>query len=195
MTPHTIYFVRHGQTVWNVERRLQGRRDMPLTDLGRRQAHGNAETLMEMLPDVRDLPFVSSPLGRARATMEIIRDCIGLSRDDYAIDERLAEMSFGAWEGLTVKEIKSKFPGEWEKRLAGKWTDVPPGGESFADVAARLEAWLGDLSSDAIVVAHGAVGRILRGLNLGLSPDEIAFAGDPEHDRVYRLTNGTEAAL
>ena len=92
--------------------------------------------------------------------MEIIRDCIGLSRDGYAIDERLAEMSFGAWEGLTVKEIKSKFPGEWEKRLAGKWTDVPPGGESFADVAERLKAWIGDLSSDAIVVAHGAVGRI-----------------------------------
>ena len=127
--------------------------------------------------------------------MEIIRERIGLPRDGYSIDERLAEMSFGEWEGMTVREIKSKFPGEWEKRLASKWTDVPPGGESFGGVALRLKAWLGDLSGDAIVVAHGAVGRILRGLNLGLSPEEIAFAGDPEHDRVYRLTNGTEAAL
>lgn len=195
MIRHTIYFVRHGQTEWNVERRLQGSRDTPLTELGREHARENAKTLREAVPELLRLPFVASPLGRARATMEIIREHVGLPRDGYAIDKRLAEMTFGEWEGLTLREIQSKFPTAWAERQASKWAYVPTGGESYSNVAQRLEAWLGDLSGDAVVVAHGAVGRILRGLNLGLAKEEIAFSGDPEHDRVYRLANGTEAAL
>jgi broad specificity phosphatase PhoE len=195
MTPHTIYFVRHGETVWNIGRRLQGSSDSELTERGRAQAAVNARTLAETLPDITALPFVASPLGRARATMEIIREHLGLPPQGYSVDQRLAEVTFGAWEGFTLKEIESKFPDDWRARQVNKWTHVPPGGESFATAAERLRAWAGDLRGDVVVVAHGAVGRILRGLNVGMPEEQIAFSGDPQHDSVYRLCKGTEATL
>ena len=193
MTPHTIYFVRHGETKWNVERRLQGRLDSPLTERGRQHALANALALIEA--EVSTLPFFVSPLRRARATLEIIRERIGLAEDGYSVDERLAEVRFGDWEGLTFKEIESNFPEQWAERQRSKWTHAPPNGESFAQASERLKAWAGELRGDAVVVAHGAVGRILRGLNLGMSEEKIAYSGDPLHDRVYRLAKGTEATL
>lgn len=195
MTPPTIYYLRHGQTLWNIEHRLQGALDSPLSELGRAQALANAETLLEAVPNLHALPFVSSPLGRARATMEIIRERIGLPKEGYSVDARLAETRFGDWEGLTMKEIRSKFAEDWDERQRVKWTHTPPGGESIEQTAARLKLWLRDVRQDTVVVAHGLVGRIVRGLNLGMPQEEIAFSADPAHDRVYRLTNGTEAAL
>jgi probable phosphoglycerate mutase len=195
MTPHTIYFVRHGETVWNTQRRLQGTFDSPLTECGRAQALANAVTLIEAVPELIALPFVASPLGRARATMEIIRARIGLSSQGYSIEERLAEVRFGDWETMTLPEVESNFPDLWAERQRGKWTYVPPNGESFAQASERLNAWAAELRGDVVVVAHGAVGRILRGLNLGMTGDQIAYSGDPLHDRVYRLAGGTEAAL
>lgn len=195
MTPHTIYFVRHGETAWNIGRRLQGSSDSDLTERGRAQAAANARTLAEAVPDIAALPFVASPLGRARATMEIIRKHMQLPPAGYSVDERLAEVTFGAWEGFTLKEIESKFPDDWRARQGNKWAHVPPGGESFAAAAERLRAWAGDLRGDVVVVAHGAVGRILRGLNVGMPEEKIAFSGDPQHDSVYRLCRGTEATL
>ena len=195
MTPHTIYFVRHGETEWNIGRRLQGSMDSPLTERGRAQALANAVTLIEAVPGVASLPFVVSPLGRARETLRIIRARIGLPDDGYQVDKRLAEVRFGDWEGLTFKEIESKFSGDWAARQSAKWTHAPPNGESFAQAGERLKAWVDELRGDTVVVAHGAVGRILRGLNLGMPEEQIAFSGDPLHDRVYRLSKGTEAAL
>ena len=193
MTPHTIYFVRHGETIWNVERRLQGSLDSPLTERGRAQALANALTLIEA--EVTALPFVVSPLGRARATLQIIRDRIGLPDQGYRVDDRLAEVRFGAWEGMTLKEVESNFPEQWAERQRAKWTHAPPNGESFAHASERLRAWAGELRGDVVAVAHGAVGRILRGLNLGMPGEKITYSGDPLHHRVYRLAGGTEAAL
>ncbi|MEQ1868263.1 MAG: histidine phosphatase family protein [Alphaproteobacteria bacterium] len=195
MTPHTIYFVRHGETVWNTERRLQGSIDSPLTERGRAQALANAQTLIEAVPEITVLPFVVSPLGRARATLRIIRERIGLPDYGYQIDERLAEVRFGDWEGLTFKEIETRFSEQWAVRQTAKWAHMPPNGESFAQASERLKDWARDLRSDVVVVAHGAVGRILRGLNLGMPEEQIAFSGDPLHDRVYRLSRGTEVEL
>ncbi len=195
MTPHTIYFVRHGETVWNTERRLQGSLDSRLTNEGLAQALENAQTLEEALPNIATLAFVSSPLGRARMTMDLIRARLALPVPGYVVEERLAEVRFGDWEGMTFKQIESNFPDQWAERQRAKWTHAPPNGESFAQASERLKAWVGELKSDTVVVAHGAVGRILRGLNLGMPEEKIAYSGDPLHDRVYRLVNGTEAAL
>jgi probable phosphoglycerate mutase len=195
MTPHTIYFVRHGETVWNTERRLQGRMDSPLTELGRSHALQNAETLLDAVPDLHALPFVSSPLARARATMDIVRARVGLPSDGYSVDEQLAELGFGDWEGMTAREIRSSHPEAWATYEASRWTEVPPGGESYQQLVARLQSWLADLRGDVVVVAHGGVGRTLRGLNLRVPVAEIPVSNTPEHDRVYRLVNGTEAAL
>jgi broad specificity phosphatase PhoE len=103
--PRKLYFVRHGETDWNAERRLQGRRDVPLNALGRKQAARCGELLRELLvvggATPRQFAFTSSPLSRARETMAILRTALGVAPEDYAIDARLAELSFGRWEGLT----------------------------------------------------------------------------------------------
>jgi broad specificity phosphatase PhoE len=195
MTPHTIYFVRHGETLWNTERRWQGRKDSALTESGRAHALANAETLLDAVPDVHALPFVCSPLGRARATMDIIRRRLDLSLDGYAVDERLAELAFGDWEGMTAREIRAAAPDAWATYEAAPWDGAPFGGESYASLVARLRGWLADLQSDVVVVAHGAVGRVLRGVNLGVPLTEMPGFHTPENDRVYRLFKGTEATL
>jgi probable phosphoglycerate mutase len=193
MTPHTIYFVRHGETVWNAEGRLQGRLDSPLTQLGENQARKNGETLRDLLPG-SNFAFVSSPLGRARATMEIIRTSMGLPRDGYSMDDRLREIGLGDWDGLTWDEIRSKHSQDFERRTAARWTFEPSGGgESYADTSLRLRSWISDLAGDAVVVAHGIVGQIMRGLFAGLTPDEIIASRGPKQDRIYRLGRGTEA--
>jgi probable phosphoglycerate mutase len=195
MTPHTIYFVRHGETVWNAERRWQGRKDSALTEAGRGHARANAETLLEAVPNLRTLPFVSSPLGRARETMHIIRAQLNLPEHGYAVDERLAELGFGNWEGMTAREIRDAAPVEWEAFRAAPWNGAPCGGESYAQMVARLRSWLADLTGDVVAVAHGAVGRALRGINGGAPVTEMPGLPTPENDRVYRFWNGTEAAL
>jgi probable phosphoglycerate mutase len=195
MTPHTIYYVRHGETVWNAERRWQGRKDSPLTEAGREHARANAETLLGVALDIRALPFVSSPLGRARETMHIIREHLDLPRDGYTVDDRLAELAFGDWEGMTPREIREAAPAAWQAFRAAPWNGAPCGGESYPQLVARLKAWLADLSGDVVAVAHGAVGRALRGINSGAPVTEMPGLPTPENDRVYRFWNGSEATL
>src|ERR1700687_4425741 len=102
----TIYYIRHGETAWNAEGKLQGVQDIPLNDLGRRQAANSGAILAGLFArDGRSeasLAFVASPLGRARATMELVRGALKLPPDDYAIDDRLREIGYGHWEGSTL---------------------------------------------------------------------------------------------
>jgi probable phosphoglycerate mutase len=104
MSTPTIYYIRHGETSWNAEGRLQGAQDIPLNDLGRRQAAHAGNVLGDLLKrDGRDntaLPFVASPLQRARATMELVRGALKLPPEKYALDDRLREIGYGVWEGL-----------------------------------------------------------------------------------------------
>src|SRR6185295_4451751 len=96
-----------------------------------------------------------------------------LATAGYVIDERLAELGFGDWEGLTARDVQAKHPGAWETHEASRWTLVPPGGESYAQLLDRLKSWLAELQGDVVVVAHGGVGRALRGMNQGLPLSEI----------------------
>src|ERR1700730_12910009 len=114
MPSPVIYYVRHGLTDWNVQQRLQGRRDVPLNQDGRAQAVQSGEILRDLLDrDGRapqDLDYVSSPLVRARETMELMRATLGLQPDGYRVDARLAEISFGEWEGLTYAGVLARAP-------------------------------------------------------------------------------------
>jgi probable phosphoglycerate mutase len=159
----TLYLVRHGETDWNRAGRLQGRQNVPLNDTGRRQAAEAAGRLRSAVePEVlAGLTFVASPLQRARETMELMRSELGLPPDSYAVDARLAELAFGRWEGLTWPEVRAADPAGASARDRSIWTAAPPGGESYADLADRLETWLADLAGDAVVVAHGGVTRAL----------------------------------
>ena len=160
-----IYYVRHGLTDWNVAQRLQGDCDTPINAEGHAQARRCGEILGELLArDSRapaNLDYVSSPLVRARATMELMRSALGLDPSDYDIDPRLAEISFGEWDGLTYAEVMARDKDVLAQREADKWAFVPPAGESYAEVARRIGEWCDALRGDSVVAAHGGTARAL----------------------------------
>jgi broad specificity phosphatase PhoE len=159
----TIYYIRHGETDWNVAGRLQGRNDVPLNARGRAQSIQCGEILRGLLTrDDRDpasLDYVSSPLGRACQTMELVRACLGLATDDYAREPRLAEISFGEWEGFTIAQLRERDPPRIAAREHDKWRFIPPGGESYEMVSARVRDWYESLRRDTVVTAHGGTAR------------------------------------
>ena len=87
MPAPTIYYIRHGETAWNAEGRFQGSQDIPLNDLGRTQAVAAGGILADLLTrdgrEASSLPFVASPLGRARLTMDLMRGTLQLPPDQY----------------------------------------------------------------------------------------------------------------
>lgn len=179
-----LYYVRHGQTDWNAELRFQGQKDIPLNDTGRAQALRNGERLAEIIADPERLEFVSSPLGRTRETMEIIRRTMGLDPLAYRIDDRLIEASYGVLEGTTLAEFKAADPTNHRRRKEMRWDYCPEGGESHAMVHERIARWYEDLKRDSVVVAHGVVGRVLRYHLLGLDPGLAAEFTFPQ-DRIF----------
>jgi probable phosphoglycerate mutase len=168
----TLYFVRHGETEWNREQRYQGRQDIPLNVAGRSQARRNGQTLAAMLGgEGAALDFVSSPLLRARETMEIVRREMALAPDRYRIDERLAEIQYGQWEGQLWHELPQTDPEGYAARQADPWNWQPMGGESYRMLSERVGLWLAEMRRDAVVASHGGVSRVLRGLVLRLGSD------------------------
>src|SRR5947207_339702 len=142
MSAPTLYYIRHGLTDWNADGRLQGRRDVPLNAEGRKQAACCAGILRDLFAcagrGAADYDYVSSPLMRASETMDILRATLGLDPTSYRIDARLAEISFGQWEGLTYKDVLARDPDIVAVREGDKWSFRPPGGETYAEVAQRI---------------------------------------------------------
>lgn len=177
MTPSrpTIYFIRHGETDWNLEGRLQGQKDIPLNDLGRVQAEEAGRRLQSICPHYEDLAYVASPMARTRETMELLRKAIGLHPESYKLDERLVELTFGSWEGMTWKEVRKAEPQLAALRERDKWNYVPPGGgESYAMLTDRIRPILDDLTRDTVIVAHGGVARAFLSLCCGVSSRQAA---------------------
>ena len=165
MPAPTIYYIRHGETEWNAEGRFQGSRDIPLNDLGRTQAVASGGILANLLGrDGRDpssLAFVASPLGRARLTMELMRGRLKLPPDDYAVDDRLREIGYGQWEGLTLPQMELHDAATFASRNEDKWGVAAPEGESYASVTLRVREWFDSLLADTVAVAHGGTMRAL----------------------------------
>ncbi|MET9241867.1 bifunctional RNase H/acid phosphatase [Nonomuraea sp. NPDC003709] len=130
----SLLLLRHGETALSVERRFSGRGDAELTANGLAQAAAAAERLSRE-PYRLDV-IVSSPLKRARQTAEAVARRTGL---DVEVDEDLRELDFGDWEGHTFTEVQRRWPAELSTWLADPET-APPGGESFATVARRVQA-------------------------------------------------------
>ena len=188
-----IYYIRHGETEWNVEGRLQGAQDIPLNDLGRRQAAQAGKILADLFArDGRDkssLAFVASPLVRARSTMELVRGELKLAPADYALDDRLREIAYGYWEGSTLAQMQALDPDLFARRQAEKWTVSPPGGESYVAVQARVSDWYRQLTADTVAVAHGGTARALM-VALGLETPESAADLFIEQGAVYVFGDG-----
>jgi ribonuclease H / adenosylcobalamin/alpha-ribazole phosphatase len=128
--PTVTKLLRHGQTVMSVQKRYSGRTDVPLTDLGVRQAAAAARRLA---PAGIAL-IVTSPLLRAARTAEEIAAMTG---SPVEAEEGFRETDFGAWEGLTFAEVRQRWPGELKAWLADPAV-APPGGESMAEVSRRV---------------------------------------------------------
>jgi broad specificity phosphatase PhoE len=165
MPAPTIYYMRHGETDWNVEGRLQGGIDTPLNELGLTQAAHAGRVLADLF--VRNgraassLAFVASPLQRARRTMDLVRSELNLPSEGYALDDRLREIGYGHWEGSTLAQARLSHPELYASRELDKWGAVPPGGESYASVQLRMRDWYDSLKADTVAVAHGGTARAL----------------------------------
>jgi broad specificity phosphatase PhoE len=189
-----LYYIRHGETDWNALGKLQGAQDVPINARGQQQAAQAGDILAGLLSrDGRDklsLPFVASPLGRARETMERVLETLDLPRDAYAIDDRLREIGYGTWEGSTLAQAELRDPALYARRLADKWTVAAPGGESYAQVQVRVSAWYSELSADTIAVAHGGTARALM-VALGFETPQSAAELFIEQGAVYVFADGS----
>lgn len=188
-----LYYIRHGETDWNVTGRLQGRNDVPLNERGRAQA-AHCGVILRSLFDragrgANEFDFVCSPLGRARQTMEIARCEVGLPASGYKIEPRLVEIAFGAWEGFTILQLHSRDPQRIAARAQDKWHFVPPDGESYETVSVRVSQWYEGLSRDTVAVAHGGTARGLIA-HLGLEKPAAAPLIDIAQGVVYLFEDG-----
>lgn len=181
-----LYHVRHGETDWNTEGRLQGQTDIPMNENGIRQAFRNGEALLThflaegIAPE--SLHYVASPLMRAQETMEIVRVSLGLHEDGYETEPRLIEIAFGEWSGATIRELKREGQHQLvNERRRDKYNFVPPGGESYAQLAERVAGWLAELDRDCLVSSHGGVFRVLHGFILGTPPAEVPQIPAPQN--------------
>ena len=189
MSGGVIYLVRHGETEWNRVRRYQGWSDSPLTERGLAQAEAIGR-LLRRLPDAQSAELVASPIGRARHTAEIIRDRLGRS-EPLRFDDRLREISLGSWDGLDRAEIAALRPGIFDGDNYHEWYFATPDGETYEGFAGRIAAWLAEAADlPLIVVTHGIVTRLLRGLYASLPRREALRLPVPQ-DRIFRLANGS----
>jgi len=179
-----LIHVRHGETDWNVEGRLQGQLDIPMNDTGRAQAARNGATLRAYLAregiDPAALHFVSSPLGRSMETMGLVRQALDMD-GSWETDDRLKEIHFGEWASHTYAELKEAGAREAvQARKKDKLNFCPPSGESYAALAARVKTWLDSLTGDTVAVTHGGIFRVLNGHLAGAPWDAVPSLPAPQ---------------
>jgi len=153
ITSGRLLLCRHGQTSFNAALRFQGQMDEPLSDLGRQQAQCLGQRLAEEPIDAA----CSSDLCRARDTATL---ALGGRPVPLHLDQRLREVAFGRWEGLTFAEIKERFPDDVAARERDRVHFAMPGGESLAQLAQRVEGFLADMlprheDQSILTIAHG----------------------------------------
>ncbi|HLO76368.1 MAG TPA: histidine phosphatase family protein [Magnetospirillum sp.] len=184
-----IILVRHGETHWNRQKRIQGHGDSPLTLKGVEQAKAYGRTIAEMIGGAGDWRLLSSPLPRCVQTAAILSEVAGLDFARIELENRLKEISTGHWSGRLKAEMQ---PEELSGSGTNSWFFRCPGGESYDHFAARLSAWLSErrAGEKMVVVSHGVAGRVLRGLHLGMDADQ-ALAGESPQDAIFLLRPGS----
>lgn len=171
--PHAVYLMRHGETPWNREQRYQGSSDVPLSDEGRAQAR----RLALRMRAARPVRVLSSPLVRAHETAKIVM-AENASSAQIELRDGLCEYSFGAWEGLTVDEIKSRDGDLLRRWWAAPFSERPDGAETVESILSRTSAVADEIAaaaepaSSTFVFAHGVIIRAL--LSALLSIDQLS---------------------
>lgn len=174
MTAGRLIVWRHGRTEWNATGRYQGQADIPLDELGRRQAAAAAQMIKELQPTA----IVSSDLSRAAATASALAAETGL---DVVHDQRLREIHVGTWEGLTVEEAREVDAASVDAVAQGLDVRRSPSGELTSEVAARVAQAFTEIveqAEDAAVVVatmHGLAARV--GIAEFLGVEHTALGG------------------
>jgi len=190
------FLVRHGESVYNVEERVQGQADVSLSDLGRKQAAALAAWAQGIPTDEAIDEIWSSPLVRARATAEAMAAALGLP---LRIEARLAELHAGVFQGHLWADLETAFPAEVARWRSGDIHFAIPGGESRADLAARGRAALEALAERPvrrmIVVAHGGLLTAALGSLLGRTHPLLARAAERPFTKLPALANASLTLL
>ena len=185
-----LFILRHGQTEWNREKRAQGHMNSPLTELGVEQARAQNMLLRQAgLPE--NVAFHCSPLGRARQTAELA--LAGLAETIH-YDDRVMEICVGECEGMLLEDCAARWPAVFDSGIWGEWCFLAPGSEGFDAFSKRILSWLDDLTGPTVVVAHGMVSLVMRGLVLGLDMEgSLALPGG--QGVVYHIKEGVHRKL
>ncbi len=178
----TIVLVRHGETDWNRERRFQGHADQPLNEAGRRQAG----ELADLLDGDRLAAVYTSPLRRARETAAIVAAHVGLEAHEL---EALREIDVGDWQGLTIEEIRTRFPERADVAWRSGWENGETHGELDARVIPALRGLAGRHAGESVLgVTHAGPIRAALAAATGVSLEESrARIGPLENCSVYRF--------
>lgn len=180
-----IYLLRHGETHWNAENRMQGALNSPLTDKGIRQARRQSEILAGC--DLSGFTFLCSPQGRAFQTAGI---ALAVHADFIRTDDRLREIGVGDWSGL----LRDDLPMPTGKDPLMAQYEIAPNGEGFARLKSRCRAFIADLKGPTVIVTHAITSMMIRGLVVG----EKAHAVRTTHGGqgcIYHLKDGVQNLL
>ena len=188
MTFPKIWLLRHGETEWNAEHRIQGQLESRLSGRGLGQARRQAEL---MRPILKEAPACfASPLGRAQHTADI-----ALGGAAFETDVRLAEVHAGDFQGLTRIEVSERWPEIYNAcPNALDLFCAAPGGEGYAAFHARIHDFMCSLTGPSVVVAHGLLGQVMRGIVLGLGRQDMGGLPN-EQGCIYLLERRRETVL
>lgn len=189
MTYPPLYILRHGQTVWNAQQRIQGSLDSPLTDLGRAQALQQHAILSDR--DLTGFDAISSPQGRAVETARIALSGLFPHFDQ---DPLLCEIGVGIWEGKCRADLPVVTNATDSEDGALDLYQSAPGGEGFDRLCTRCKSFLGSLSRPSVLVTHGITSRMLRLVYLGREAGDLGSV-DGGQGVVFHLSDGVQTKL
>ena len=182
-----IYFIRHGETFWNIEHRYQGSLNSNLTPKGIEQIEDVCLAFSVTEEYIAPLDVYVSPLGRALETAQIFSKYVNVNLIE---DDRLREVSLGSWDGKTKSEIEAFHPDLLKNSKPYNWHFLSPDGESIDSAKARIRSWLNEVDGKTVcAIAHGMIGRVLIGQYLNLNDDEMLKMSIAQ-DSYYKLIDG-----
>ncbi len=182
-----IFVLRHGETEFNADKKLQGHCNSSLTSKGSDQARRVGTTLKQYVEN-RSFRVYSSTLGRALQTSQIVCEELNYSYENLNKDPRLKEFSLGEWEQRTIPSLEQEVP---NLLAQNDWYLQAPNCETYESVRERLSSWLSDVThdEDIVVVSHGLTGIVLRGLLLGMDYTQV-WQQDLPQDAFFIIEDG-----
>ncbi|AGB09776.1 histidine phosphatase family protein [Vibrio parahaemolyticus] len=182
-----IFVLRHGETEFNADKKLQGHCNSSLTSKGSDQARRVGTTLKQYVEN-RPFRVYSSTLGRALQTSQIVCEELNYSYENLNKEPRLKEFSLGEWEQRTIPSLEQEVP---NLLAQNDWYLQAQNCETYESVRERLSSWLSDVThdEDIVVVSHGLTGIVLRGLLLGMDYTQV-WQQDLPQDAFFIIEDG-----